>query len=96
MASPLSRVGGGGRKMGSSVKGICFWPLSGKSFLRFFPSKRGVTAFLTPSTRRSQKCHFHFVLVFGPHVGLMQTVCPRNGLTEQPQPPKTGGGGGGA
>ena len=42
-----------------------------------------MTTFLTPPP-----------LFWVPPVGPMRTVCPRNGLTEEPHPPFGGGGGG--
>ena len=47
-----------------------------------------MTIFLTPLDALISKMPSSFFFpVFRPHVSLMQTVCPRNGLTEELHPP---------
>ena len=69
--------------MGSSVRGLDFGHFGTKCFAIFFIKKRANDHFSDPPRCAFQKMPFSFCFVFGPHVGPMQTVCPRNGLTEE-------------
>ena len=81
--------GGGGLERGALLSGALilavFWH---KYWQLIFIEKGQMTTFLNPI---DVLIPFAFFLVFGPHVGPMQTVCPRNGLTEEPHPPLGGG-----
>ena len=82
--------------MGSSVRGLdfgCFFVE--KIFCNFLPSKRGANypSFDPPplDTLIPEMPFSFFWGGIGPHVSPMSTVCPRNGLTEEPTPPLGGG-----
>ena len=86
------RGGGEAWKRGSSVSGLDFGRFWAKIVCNFFFIKKGqMTTFLTPLDALIPKKSFSFVLVFGPHVGPMPSVCPRNSLTKEPPPPPGGG-----
>ena len=84
--SPPER-GGGGAGKGALLSGHLsldiLWP-------KYFANDH----FSDSPRRNSSRNAICIFFVFGPHVGPMQAVCPRTGLTEEPQPPPPKGGGG--
>ena len=87
---PPGPPGGRVEKGGSSVGGPDCGRSLAKTFCNFFIEKGGghITTSLTPPPLDAlvlkMRCSFSWV--FGPPAGPMQMVCPRHGLTEEPQP----------
>ena len=90
---PGGRGGGGGAGEGALLSGALilagFWH---KHWQFIFIEKGANYRFSDPNPPADSTNGVCIFFVFGPHVGPIQTVCPRNGLTEEPHP--NGGGGG--